>query len=680
MKKLDLHIHTKYTLSDSKDFDFSIDTLQEYIKVRSLDGIAITNHNHFDLAQYEQICKQVDITVFPGVELDLENGHLLMICENNMVSELNHICQKLSSYITTQNSSLTMKEFKNLFKKTFLNKVVLIPHYKKSPIINQNVIDELNSFSKITAGEVQNHRRFVEELNIKNGLVPVLFSDMRVSQDVESFNIRQTYFHIDEISIPAIKLALMDKNKVSLSKEEGNHLFELSNNIVASTGLNILIGQRSSGKTNLLDEIHENVENTKYIKQFELIEKNEEESKKNFNDRVSMDESLAKKEYLATFSNLLNIVLKIDSLKTNKNIQDYVNSLINNSKYTNMKDSFAKAKLFEETPFQETKLGNLKKLIQSTEILITNREYKPLIEEYVNYGDMSNLIIRLIEKYRELLLQNKIKDTANTIVSNIQAELQLKTTVPKIKNIDLSNIAKEFLIKEKFDKLVLLMHEEKIISRKSLSDFTIETRRRIFEGAGELKSESGKNAAFSSAHAHYAKPFEYLQKLKEITKVEQADFYKFFTKVEIRVLNNDLLPVSGGQRAEFNFLRKIQDSLQYDLLLLDEPESSFDNIFLNEKINHQIKTIAESIPVFVSTHNNTVGSSIIPDFIIHTKRVIENDNASFKIYTGYPSDQFLKTPNGEKISNLSVQLDCLEAGEKTYTLRSDSYEILGNRK
>lgn len=678
MKKLDLHIHTKHTISDSKDFAFSIDTLNEYVKTRSIDGIAITNHNHFDLDQYEKICKQIDITVFPGVELDLENGHLLMICEKNMVLELNQICQKLSKYIINQNSSLTMHEFEIIFKKKFLNKTLLIPHYKKSPIINQNVINKLNNFSKITAGEVQSHRKFAEELNIKDGLVPVLFSDMRVSSDLESFNIRQTYFHIDEISLPAIKLALMDKNKVSLSKEEGSHLFELPNNIVASTGLNILIGQRSSGKTNLLNKINENVENTKYIKQFELIEKSEEESKRNFNSRISMDESLAKREYLATFSNLLNDILRIDSLKTNKSMQDYVNSLIKNSKYTNMKDSFAKAKLFEETPFQETKLGSLEKLIQSVEILLTNREYKPLIEEHIKHENMTSLIINLIEKYRKILLQNRIKDITDTIVSNIQAELQLKTTVPKIKNINLSSIAKEFLIKEKFDELVLLMHEEKVINRKHLSDFTIETRRRTFEGAGELKGESGKNAAFSSAYTHYAKPFDYLQKLKEITKVEQAEFYKLFTKVEIRVLNKDLLPVSGGQRAEFNFLRKIQDSLQYDILLLDEPESSFDNIFLNEKINQQIKSIAENIPVFVSTHNNTVGSSIIPDFIIHTKRVLENDNASFKIYTGYPSDQFLKTTNGEKISNLSVQLDCLEAGEKTYTLRSDSYEILRN--
>ena len=35
--------------------------------------------------------------------------------------------------------------------------------------------------------------------------------------------------------------------------------------------------------------------------------------------------------------------------------------------------------------------------------------------------------------------------------------------------------------------------------------------------------------------------------------------------------------ISGGERSEFNLLEKIQNAHHYDLLLVDEPESSFDN-------------------------------------------------------------------------------------------------------
>jgi len=37
MKKIDLHIHTLSTISDSKKFDFSISKLKEYVLRRKLD-------------------------------------------------------------------------------------------------------------------------------------------------------------------------------------------------------------------------------------------------------------------------------------------------------------------------------------------------------------------------------------------------------------------------------------------------------------------------------------------------------------------------------------------------------------------------------------------------------------------------------------------------------------------
>lgn len=51
LKKIDLHIHTISTVSDSKKFLFSMEKLKEYVSTRNLDAIAITNHNIFDIDQ-----------------------------------------------------------------------------------------------------------------------------------------------------------------------------------------------------------------------------------------------------------------------------------------------------------------------------------------------------------------------------------------------------------------------------------------------------------------------------------------------------------------------------------------------------------------------------------------------------------------------------------------------------
>lgn len=78
MKKIDLHIHTS-PASYEEEFQFSLDVLKEYISLNKLDIIAITNHNHFSRKNFEQINKSVTCVVYPGVEVDLEGGHLLVI-------------------------------------------------------------------------------------------------------------------------------------------------------------------------------------------------------------------------------------------------------------------------------------------------------------------------------------------------------------------------------------------------------------------------------------------------------------------------------------------------------------------------------------------------------------------------------------------------------------------------
>jgi ABC-type phosphate transport system ATPase subunit len=112
------------------------------------------------------------------------------------------------------------------------------------------------------------------------------------------------------------------------------------------------------------------------------------------------------------------------------------------------------------------------------------------------------------------------------------------------------------------------------------------------------------------------------------------------------------------------------------MLLIDEPESSFDNLFLKNEVNEQIRDISKSIPVIIVTHNNTVGASIKPDYILYTKKEVVDKKPIFKIYSGNPSDHVLKSMDGEGISNYQIILNCLEAGDQAYNERGKTYEIL----
>ncbi len=111
------------------------------------------------------------------------------------------------------------------------------------------------------------------------------------------------------------------------------------------------------------------------------------------------------------------------------------------------------------------------------------------------------------------------------------------------------------------------------------------------------------------------------------------------------------------------------------MLLIDEPESSFDNLFLRDRVNQIIRSLSENMPVILVTHNNTVGASIRPDYLVYTKRII-GDGVIYERYYGLPSSKELISYTGTSIKNFQVVLDCLEAGETTYNERKRDYDLL----
>ncbi len=86
MKKIDLHIHTIATISDS-DFIYCMDTLKRYVTEANMDAIAITNHDMFDAEQFRAIYESLPIAVFPGIEINLDNGHILLMSDGSNVED-----------------------------------------------------------------------------------------------------------------------------------------------------------------------------------------------------------------------------------------------------------------------------------------------------------------------------------------------------------------------------------------------------------------------------------------------------------------------------------------------------------------------------------------------------------------------------------------------------------------
>jgi|TARA_R110000850_G_scaffold245286_1_gene370134 Fe-S cluster assembly ATPase SufC len=668
LKKIDLHIHTVQSISD-RNFIFHLESLKEYVNKLEIDCIAITNHNLFDKTQFEQICQALNIKIFPGIEIDLEGGHLLLISENENLDDFAQKCQKVQKLIPTKDDSISYEQLTEVFLN--LKDYLLIPHYDKKPNIKPETLKKLGN--NIFAGEVTSLRKFKTCIKEADKLTPVIFSDCRFVENMTSYPTKQTFIDVEENTLNAIKGCLYDKAKVFLSKDDGNDFFQATDDgIILSTGLNVIVGGRSSGKTYTLDKICQNFDNVKYLRQFSLLQNDKE----NFKKLVTTRHSLITENYLKEFKDVVLDVNDIDLKSNEVSLEKYLSSLKKYATESDSLDTFSKCKLYNETKFTLDSLNNIKKLISATETLIEANEYKTIVNKHISDEILKSLIVDLIEKHNELYQTNLKKEWTNSLIETIKENLRFRSTTTSIEEVDFLQIQLEKIKVQKFRNLVKKVQTEKIIDSKEIRGFKVLAKTKKYTGASQLKNKSKSKLSFSEAFNNYDNPYEFLISLQNIG-IEETEYYKYFVAIDYRTLNKHGYEVSGGERSEFNLLHEISDALKHDLLLIDEPESSFDNIFLKNEVNELIKQISTEIPVIVVTHNSTIGASINPNHLVFTQKLVDSGNVEYKVFFGHPTSKTLKSVDGKIIKNLEVLLNCLEAGAEAYNQRNTvSYEIL----
>lgn len=484
---------------------------------------------------------------------------------------------------------------------------------------------------------------------------------------------------MEEITFRAIKSCLRDKSKVSLSSQEGHSLFQIfEDGQELSTGLNVIVGGRSSGKSFTLDRIFNESEKVKYIRQFSLVERDEERDEEKFNKLLSQSHSLVTQEHLEEFEEVVKDVTQVNLEENSKSVSGYIDSLIKHAKDSEKRDSFSKAKLFSEEEFQISDLKGLKGLIASVKHLIENIEYRAIIDKHVSVQSLKDLIVELMKEYGKKEEDRLKKRWLNDLMAEIKQKLQMRTASTTIEDVDLYQVAFDLKRIKKFDDIARMIRKDREIMHKDVQGYKVVARTSAFSGAGELKKLSRTKSSYSSAYQEYADPYKYLQELKKVDNLPEADYFKYFANIQYQILNKDGFEVSGGERSEFNLLQEIYDAQKYDLLLIDEPESSFDNLFLKNEVNDIIKEISKNLPVVLVTHNSTVGASIKPEYLLCTKKEVIAGKIEYRIYSGFPTDKELVSKDGKKLSNFVVTMDCLEAGKPAYDERRKGYEDIAN--
>lgn len=674
MKKIDLHIHTVSTISDSA-FTFSLDTFQRYVAELHLDAVAVTNHDVFDGSQFRLIQKALDVTVFPGIEINVEKGHVLIIASASELEDFEAKTSLISQKITKLGDSISVEELRKIFGD--LGKYLVIPHFDKAPPIAGETLEKLKPH--VCAGEVDSAKKFVRAVKDETKLTPVLFSDARMKADLAKLPARHTFIDCGDLTLSAIKACLRDKAKVALSEDDGNKLWQVfENGQKLSTGLNVVIGSRSTGKTHTLDEISKITDNVKYIRQFSLVQQDEAVYEREFKGDVERRRSVFVDEYLSGLKSVLDEVMNVDLVANDREVERYVDTLLKSAEEADRRDAFSNTALFDEVNFPVGQTTTLQDLIQSVRQVIENIEFKAIIEKHLDSEALKRLACELIRLLWDRTFENAKKTVVNGLIKEIKQGLKVRTAAVQVEDADLYKVSMDAKRVQRFEEIVRFLKREAVVFQESIQGFRIEVKREPFAGAGEIKDVSGVRTSFADAYSKYGKPYEYLRELLSNDSLTRSELYKLFVQMSYRILNADGFEVSGGERSEFRLLQEIADAQNYDILLIDEPESSFDNLFLNSNVNQILKAISQAMPVVVVTHNSTVGASVGADYLLYTSKEFENEKTVYRVYSGYPTDKTLFSVEGKAMNSHQIMLDSLEAGVAAYEGRRQGYEAIKN--
>lgn len=665
MIKVDFHIHTISTIKDV-DFDFDIDVLNQYINEMEIDCIAITNHNVFDKKQYEEIRRCVNAKVFPGMEVDIENSHLLLICNDSCVEELEKASFQLKSLIVDENSYISFDEFKNIFPN--YGEYILIPHYKKRPRMQQTTIDKFNDMIK--CGEVPNSKKFSVVIKDKNSLIPVVFSDFRPGSG-EPMPSRFTYINCLNDGFSNIKCSIEDRNKVKVTRNSVTEEIEyMPDGTTISNRLNIILGTRTSGKTYNIKKIRQAFDNDSclYVPQFSLIG-DAEDSK--FNDLIKKECNSISDAYYSNFKSLVNKLLAIDIEEEENTLEEQLNSLLDYAEKANI-DAFAKTRIFSEIQYNVDTTNTAIETIKSLVNIYKTKWHKDIIEKYIDKEQLKKLIREMMDKRKEEKKRIVLERCTNEAILMVKKALNKKSSANTPDSIDLISIFRNKKIIEKANNIFKNIKEERKIDTQDLQLFNVDIKTNEYNSVKELKDNMSTSVSLRPIFDEYYKKNNLYKYIVELNKlgINRNNICKSIVNIKYDVKNQIGESPSGGEKAEFNLLKEINNAYKYDALLIDEPEASFDNPFINDNIVDVIKDIAEKTTVCISTHNSTLAMMLNPDKIIYT----ENNKGEHKIYYGTMGDKTFKSTDGEEVISYDKILNVLEAGEKAYEEKGHKYD------
>ncbi|MDD4380937.1 MAG: hypothetical protein PHR15_05600 [Atopobiaceae bacterium] len=264
MRIIDLHCHTLATKKgDPPTRNVSSSVFAEKLEEAGVQIVAVTNHNLFDLTQYEELSKAADqiAQVWPGVELDVnrddEHWHMIVVCDRDVTCEFN---KTLANLIGERGPDDCQLEFSDVWSAFLPLNALFISHADKQPGISEKGIAAIVDY----AGD-EKWRLFFEPSSLmsvgimaNHGFNTVIGSDVKDWREYEKCNFGTLRLDVDGFKQlcllarrdEAVVKTLLDSRgpkDMKASPHEGIWI-----TLPIYQDINIIFGQKGTGKSQII--------------------------------------------------------------------------------------------------------------------------------------------------------------------------------------------------------------------------------------------------------------------------------------------------------------------------------------------------------------------------------------------------------------------------------------------
>lgn len=700
--RIDLHTHTQNLKKG--DGPGRVISPEDYVRTMLKEGVgiaSITNHNKFDLEEFNEVSRQNgDLIIFPGIELDVKIGdkrrQVIIIANPSIKDTFSEIYN--DSNRDCEKYCIEYDQFIDSVKSFKVDDVIIVPHFYNKD--NGITIPEKDELCKDLEGYVV----IVEPANLvsmtiinsNEDYLSLVGSDVQDWSEYNSSMALEIKFSIDSFS-KFYELAKEPKIfvKNALNGSGSNKIkIDDKGEIILYDDLNIIFGEKGSGKTVLIDDyilpFYSNSSNKTAIHRGKNTDDMYKRILSEYEDGVEIDSDL-----LTLIENKLSGIMTY----SDPNPSDFVNKFM---LYHQDKNKNRRAKCLKKT---ESQYINNEYSVADSIIMNAEKDIAS-INEVVDINDKArgadsddghNLNSALNKLKRDVLsiASNELKKLfiskgTESIVNTFKESVNKKTgkmsrpngtsfsklIAARLKrfvdNKDLIQCMRDVQLTTSVPLGVIpvkgkLMHETSICC---LTEQDMYTKDSIFDKSRIVANRElvGKINRFSKdSFKSIDGYFSHEEKSRDVRDIVQDIIKK---NSIIKLSSGEEYKPSDGERAILSISSLLENN-SYDVYLFDEIERGLGHKYIADYLIPKLKQLRNMGKIIVlSTHDANIAINTLPSQTIYCNYPSENIYYSGNMY----SNELIGIVNGDIKNWRDTAIIHLDGGEKLFNSRSNIYE------